>query len=170
MMTMVVMIVALFSSAVAQSLVPPLVWLAQAKAPFLFGLVVYYALMRPGKIMVTAAFAAGLLHDALSFVPLGYTSLFFCAAGFLIFRFRDVVVADSPWTAALVGSVLAGAITPATYWALASDGGGRDFPLWWVGIKSAGTALLGLAAIPVVFAVFLKVERLLGIVKKRESR
>ena len=104
-MTLVVMASVLIVLAVAQAQLPGFVLLAQARFPFLLSIVLYYALNRETGTMLATAFLAGLLHDALSPVPLGYSTALFCAAGWLASRFRRLVITESPITPVFFGSV-----------------------------------------------------------------
>ena len=163
-MTILVLFFLLFSSTLVQILIPPCALLAEAKVPLLMGVVIYYAMAQPRGLMLGAAIGAGLSLDALSLTPPGYSVLWFCAAGLLINRYRDVVLPPSVPTAAAAGLALGILTTFATYLMLRA---GRE-PLIMISAgraawKAVGTGLLGLVAAPLVFLVAVRLEKLVGL-------
>lgn len=163
-MTAVVMIVMLLGGALIQSLAPPVGWLGEAKAPVLAAVAVCYALGPSEGRMLAAALGAGLIQDALSPIPLGYSALWLCVAGFLIHRTRGIIFSDSWAGAAVLGAAVAGGITVAIYFSLTmGDEEWIRYGWTWVIRKAGGTAALGAGVTPPLFFVITRVERALGI-------
>ena len=163
-MTIVVFFFMLFSSTLAQILVPPCALLAQAKAPLLLGIVIYYAMAQRRGLMLFAAIAAGLIQDALTLTPLGYSVLLFCVFGLLINRFRDSVFPPSVPTAAAAGLALGMVVTLATYLMLRA--GSEPLVLIPAGRavwRAVGTGLLGLLFAPLIFLCAVKLEQVAGL-------
>ena len=170
MMTAMIMLFLLFSSAVAQSLVPPVELLVQAKTPFLLGAVIYYALARSGRVMLIFALAAGIMHDALSAIPMGYSALWFVLIGAGINRSRDVIIGESPLTAALLGGIFGIAFVFATYASLKLAGEAVGPLAWWqLTLKAAGTGGLGMIVAPALFVVAGRVEQWLGTARRKAA-
>jgi len=161
MMNWVIMAFVLVGGVLLQAVLPSPAVLGQAKVPILVAVILYYALNRGIGTMLAAAFAAGLLHDALSPMPLGYSVLVFAAAGWVASRFRDLVMTDSIVTAAFFGAV-AGAATTLMYYLLLLRDGLLACTVAWAGLKALGTGLLCMISTPVVFAVVGRLDRLVG--------
>ncbi len=168
-MTLLILAFMLFCAVVVQSLAPPVAVLAQAKPPILLGVVVFYAVKHDFGLLVLAAIGAGVLHDSLSLVPLGCSAFWFTLAAVLLHRYRDSIFADSSVTLILLGAGLAAGFTAVSYVALSAGGDySVELPLWRLALKAAGSALLGMVAVPVVFAVNLRLERLVGLRSEKE--
>jgi len=154
---------------VVQALLPP--WpVTQAKAPVLLALVVFHALMRPRGQAITAAVLAGFLQDANTEMPLGYTSLAFLLAVWVIHHFRDEMYVLHPITHILCGALAAGTVI--LLQALMLVVFLRD-PLFGLGgytvlLRIAGTAVLGAIVTPVAFSLLRGLDRYLGYVDERE--
>jgi rod shape-determining protein MreD len=167
-MTWVIMACVLVLSALLQSMLPAFSFLGQAKFPLLLAVVVYYALNREMTVMLVAAFAAGFIHDALSPIPLGYTAFCFCVVGWIVSRFRNLVLTDSGITPVLFGSVAAGCVTLALYVLLRHNNLILPSP-GHVVLRIAGSATLGLICTPAMFLVTGLLDRLVGNVEVKES-
>jgi len=167
-MTWVVMIISLLVSGLLQSRLPAIVWLGQAKVPVLLAVVTYYALCRQSDVALTAAFLAGLLYDALSPVPLGYSAFCLCLLTWLAGRFQDLVLPDSVVTQAFFGAVGGVALALASY-LLLMRAGLLQYPVGRALLRTAGTGLLAMVCTPVVCFVMSALDRLLGNVQVRES-
>jgi len=161
MMTWVVMVFVLLSASVAQALLPGWPWLGQAKFPFLLAAVLYYALNYGPGVTVTAAFLAGLLQDALSPIPLGYSTFCFSIAGLMVGGVRKLVIAEALPTHLLFGAVGAAAVSLGL-WGLLTAADVATCTVRWGLLKAAGSALLGMVAAPVVFAVAGRFDRIVG--------
>jgi rod shape-determining protein MreD len=161
MMSGILLVFMLFGSAVLQGLLPPVAWLAGAKAPFLLATAVCGALTRSRGGMLAGAVGAGVFQDALSFVPLGTSAVLYGIAGLLINPIRDVVVHESVIPAAVLGAITACVVTLAT-WMLLSLGEESPISLSLGNaiLKAFGTALLAAVVTPIIFKLAKKLERL----------
>lgn len=166
-MTYVVMTFLVLVAGVTQTLLPPLAFLGQAKWPLLMGVVVYYALHRDSGVMLTAAVLAGVVQDALSPVPLGTTSACFCVGGWLMGRFRSVVVTEAVVTPAFFGGLGGCAFTAVMYGLLVGQGR-LGLPPGGALLKTLGTGVLAAIGTPVVFVVGLRLDRLVGNIEAKE--
>ena len=163
-MTIVVFFFMLFSSTLAQVLIPPCALLAQAKAPLLMGVVIYYAMAQRRGLMLLAAISAGLIQDALTLTPLGCSVMLFCAFGLLINRFRDGLFPPSVPTAAATGLALGIVTTLAMYLMLRAGAVPLVLiPAGRAAWKAMGTGLLGLIVAPLIFLTAVKLEQLAGL-------
>lgn len=166
-MKWLIMLVALTVAAVGQSAWPALAWLGGVKAPLLLSVVLYYALTRETGTMLAAGFLAGLLQDALSPVPLGYSSFCFCLAGWLVGRLRDLVVSDSVITQLVFGAAAAAATTLVMAGLLMRE----SFlvcSVWRLVLRLLGATVLGVVAAPLVFGAVGALDRLVGNVALRD--
>jgi len=167
-MTGVVLLVSLLAAAVVQELSPAYGALGQVKAPVLLAVVVYYAFNRRFAIAMTAGLLAGVLQDAMSLVPLGYSSLLFMGAGAAISRYREQMESESVVTAGFFGAATAGSL--ALLMSLLLAHAGRF--VWRPGpvlLRAAGSAVWGLAVTPVVFLLVGGLDRRVGNVEQRED-
>jgi len=167
-MTWVIMVFSLLVAAFLQMALPGCAWLGQARFPFLLAVVVYYALSRGTGVMLVAAFLAGMLQDALSPIPLGYSGACFALAGLIIGRFRRTVMLDSAVTPIFFGAVVGLCVPLALYALMARDG----IVAWPVGrllVKVLGTGALGMVTTLAVFAGIGRLDRLVGLVEVVED-
>ena len=104
---LVVMFLVVVPAAVLQDTVTPVPWVS-ATCPWLIGVPVYYGLCRTPVLTAIAAVWAGVVMDALSGLPLGISAILFLGLGFLCWRLRRIVIAESSFTAAAFGA--AGAV------------------------------------------------------------
>lgn len=153
----------LLLAALAQSLVPAVASLGSAKMPFLLGVTVYYALTHKRGMVVAAALLAGTMQDSLSLLPVGFSALCFVVFGLAIHHAREVLFRDSPFTVAVLGAGLAAAGTLLMYAMLRLGTETAAVPLWWLGLKMGGNALLGVVAVPLVWLVAGTLERHVGV-------
>lgn len=165
-MNLVVMIVMMAFAAVFQCQLPGWAFLGGARVPLLTGVVLYYAFLHGRGTLLIAAMAAGLLHDSLSDMPLGCSSLVFSLLGLLMATFRETLFTESALTWAFFGAVGAAAFSALTGVVLLEADLIAD-SFWSVGWKVAGTALLGAVSAPVVFAAGLRMDRLVGNIAPR---
>lgn len=168
MMTWLVMVLILIGSAVMQTVLPAFAFLGQAKFPFLLAVVLYYALNWNTTMMLIAAFFAGFLYDVLSPVPLGYSALCFCAIGWIVARFRNLILMDSVVTPAFFGGVAGVGFALGLYVLLAKDGL-VVYPASWVVLKAVGTGILGMICTPVIFHLAGGLDRIVGNADVKES-
>lgn len=163
-MTWIMMVLMLVLAAVFQTQLPGLALLADAKAPVLLSLTLYYALCRPTSVMLVCAFVAGLLQDLLSPLPIGISVACFCLSGGIISTFRGVLQSDSALTQLFFGGVT-GLVVESAVFVLITLMGLVSCPLLWAVVKVLGTALLALLVTPLVcFAAGLG-DRLVGNVR-----
>lgn len=160
-MTIVVMVFVTYCAAVLQSVVPASGLLGQSKVPFLLMTVLYYSLTRERGMLLMVAVLAGLFQDALSLIPLGYSSLCFCIVGVVARQFKEVVFTDSLVTAGFFGAVAAGVQT-ALFGVMLRSAGLIAEPVWLIGWRIVGTALLGMVFTPIAFLAAGSLERMLG--------
>jgi len=167
-MIVVVMIFSAVLAVTIQTALPAWGFLGGAKLPFLMAVVLYYALTRERGMTLAAGALAGVLQDALSFVPMGYSSAVFCGLALFAGLFRDVVMTESPLTAALFGAGGGLLATLASYLLLAHAGQAPafDLRLAW---KLAGSAGAGALVAPVTLATLRGLDRLLGMVPVRRT-
>jgi cell shape-determining protein MreD len=158
----------LLGGAVLQASAPSVAWAGQPKAPLLLGVVIYYALNREFYVMQAAAFAAGLLQDGLSLIPLGYSSFWFCVFGWVVQRWRPTVLTDALVTYLFFGAAAGLAMTGCLYGVLAARGL-VGCAVGWVVLKGLGTAALGMVCTPVIWAAASRLDRFVGNVEMRES-
>ena len=162
-MTAIIMIFLLLAAGVLQSMAPAAVWLASSKTPLLLGVTVYYALTHSRGVTVTVAVLAGVIQDSLSLIPVGYSSFCFAGFAFVLHHWRGVMFRDSVVTVAAVGAALGALMTLALYIMLLLGTETLSVPGWWLALKMAGSGLLGLLAVPAVWAAAGWIERHAGI-------
>jgi rod shape-determining protein MreD len=151
---------------VFQLQIPPWTLLGDAKVPLILGLVLYYAMKHDVEHMLMAGLVGGIVQDAMSPVPLGFSSCIYCILGALSIRFRGVVMADAPLTSVLFGAAGGFLAILATDFML-SRSGYLDAPMGWMLLKAAGSALLGALGVPLVFLVAGRLDRWMGNVDAR---
>lgn len=168
-MTYIVMAIVLVGGALLQVTLPAHACLGHVKVPFLLAAVLYYALSRDMPTMLVAAFAAGLLQDALTPVmPLGNSVLTFCIVGSGVGLFRKMVLTESLMTSATFGAAGAAATIVILYILLLKQGA-VVCPAGKVALKTVSAGVLGMLCAPFVFAFARKLDGLVGNVELRES-
>ncbi len=167
-MNRLVMIVSLVLCAMAQAVLPAWTALGQAKPPLLLGGVLYYALTRNNSQVIEAAVIAGLLHDSLGLIPLGFSVIAFLPVALLTNNYRDRVFGDHWFTHIMLGVASAALVTFILYLLLVSSGlrGGIRMP--FVLSKAVGMSLMGIVIIPLVFKCIERLDYLLGNVELKE--
>lgn len=83
-MKWMVMAMVVLTAGWIQTLFPSLVLLGQARPPLLAAVVVFYAVAYPAPVLAAAAIMSGIIFDANGLMPLGVSSLYYCAVGALI--------------------------------------------------------------------------------------
>jgi rod shape-determining protein MreD len=99
----------LLLAAVLQLTVPGIPILAGSKPPLLLAVVVYYAATGSLTTACWVSVAAGVIHDALSPVPIGYSVLVFGLIGLMTGELRRVVDMDQ-WVSRWIMGFVAGAM------------------------------------------------------------
>jgi|GEM_PF-867855 len=166
-MKIIILLFSAFFAAVLQKASPE-IGAVGIKLPLLQGVVVYYALTRRADMTLAAGLVAGLLHDALSLMPLGYSVLCFCAVGIVANRFRDVVFNESFLTIAFFGAVFA-AVGTAALGAALRYGGVMEVGWGRIFLKAGGEAIAGLVCAPLIFRVLAGMDRLTGNAPRRRE-
>lgn len=156
------------AAAVLQAQLPGFTTLGQAKFPLLMAVVIYYSLNHEFAVMLTTAFFAGLINDALGNIPLGYSSVCFCLIGLIISRFQRLVVTESPLTTMFFGGV-AGFVSSAFLYMFLSSGGYVSWPAGRLTVRFLGSGLLGMVCAPLVLVVVLNIDQLVGNVRIRKE-
>lgn len=161
-MNWLVMAAILFFGAFAQAAIPCSQLLGNSACPVLLSVSVYYGLARKRGEALRAAFLAGMLQDALSQIPLGFSSLCFCAVAWTVHRFRDEVFIRNWITHVLFGAA-------ANFGVVLVLGG----MLWWTDLvrisgtvfllKVLGSLLLGGLTAPIVYQLAEHLYRVLGL-------
>lgn len=159
------MLVMMLLGGVLQAVLPTAAWLGEVRPPVLLSLTVYYALTRR-EPPLAAALIAGLIQDALGPVPLGLSSILFCAVALLVHRHRGSIFSGSGLARLVLGAAAA-ALTTAGLYLLLSAGGVFRLPVSRAFLKIASAALLGGLLAPLVCDRMDRFERMLGI---REAR
>ena len=160
-MTLLMLLFWLLVGGTLQGVMPAWQHMGQPAFPILLGVVIYAATNKKTGYFLLAALIAGVLEDSLSLVPLGSSVLAFLVAGWLALRLRTHFFADKASHAAWFGALCAAVATGAMALLLRGQGllalPPRDV-LW----RMAGSALLGLVVMPVLFALMRGLERRLG--------
>ena len=167
MMTWVVMMVMVLCGVTAQCLFPALAMLGQAKPPFLLAIVLYYALNRTPNTVLLAGLLAGLAHDALTAVPLGYSSLIFVLVGLAAGRFRQLVLSESRVTAGFFG-VVGALVAHVALYAILAHSGAVWWPLGRLTVRLLAGAGLAALATPLTFAAAHRFDQWVGNIEVRE--
>lgn len=154
----------LLLAALVQSLVPATPWMGMSKPPCLLGVVLYYALTHPRGAVLVVAILAGIVQDSLSLIPMGYSAFCFTGLVLAVVAVREVLFRDSVVTVALLGALSSALTTLALSAMLAVGTDTVAAPLWWLGVKMGGNALLGLVAVPAFWLLAGALEHQAGIV------
>ena len=170
MMFTAAMTLLLLLAGLLQSLLPPLVWLGQAKSPVLMALATYYAIAHGRLALLLVAVVAGLFQDSLSLLPMGYSTVCLAALGLAIQSQRGMWFYETTGTAVTLGFAGGALMTVAIYLLLLS---GQDYapaPAIWVAAKAFGAGLLGALVTPAVWMLAAWMERRLDLRKKAEGK
>lgn len=161
MMSVLVMVISIVACGVLQVQLPALGLLGQAKPPLLLSVVLYYALHRENTKMYTTAVFAGLLQDALSPIPLGFSSCVFCFVGGCVARYRKVLLTESAITQSFFGGIGASAATFIMYLLLVSQSL-VHVPPGRLLLKILGAGFYGLLVTPVICLCLWRLDNMLG--------
>ncbi len=156
-----VMIVSLMLASVIQAVLPAWSYMGQAKAPLLLGVVLYFTLQRSLGGALTLAILGGILHDSLCMVPIGFTSFAFVVAVLVINPQKDKIFGEGLVTQFFLGGVSALGISLLLYFMLVTSGQLR-ISFGSALIKSIGSGILGIIAVPIVFGLVERLDRFVG--------
>ena len=160
-MTLLVLLFWLIAGGTLQAALPAWRHMGQPAFPILLGVVLYAAVNKKIRYFVIAAFLAGLVEDALSLAPLGFSACAFLAAGGLAVLLREDFYADKARIAMVFGALCAAASTGTMGLLLRRQGlvelAGGDLLR-----RMAGSAVLGAVVVPVLFSLMRGLERVLG--------
>ncbi len=160
-MTLLGLLFWLIAGGTLQVVVPAWRHMGQPAFPFLLGVVLYTAVNKKARYFVLAALAAGVLEDALSLAPLGFSACAFLVAGGLALLLRADFFAEKASTVMWFGALCAATSTGTMALLLKMKGlvflsGGEIF---W---RMAGSAVLGAVVMPLLFGLMRGLERRLG--------
>jgi len=164
----VAMVFLLVFGSVLQAVVPTGPAMGQVRLPVLLGLVIYYSLLKPRRTALYAALLAGILQDALSMIPLGFSSFCFILTAWIISSWREEVFTRHWLTHMLMGLAAAPANLLALYLLLTQA---RLLILPWAGLmlKLWGSVVTGVIFVPLVCRAAETLEVKLGMLEARES-
>ncbi|MBT3295254.1 MAG: rod shape-determining protein MreD [Verrucomicrobia bacterium] len=166
-MNAIVMLVLVFGGVWAQVLFPAFAPIGQAKPPFLLAIVLYYALTRSPNTTLCAGFLAGMAHDVMTAVPLGYSSLVFVVVGVVVGRFRNLVLSESRLTAGFFGCV-ASLVTQLVLYAILLRSGAVWWPVGRLVVRILAGAALAAVATPLTFMAARRFDQWVGNSEVRE--
>lgn len=160
-MTQVLLITTLVLGAVIQAVWPAWESFGQSKIPVLLAIVLYYTLTRPAGIAILAAVLAGLLQDALTRTPLGYSSFIYVLISVFVLYFKELIFIHKTITHIVFGA-LANVFSTLGIFILLQVGGYIDPTPGWVFSKLLGALILGVLAVPLIIAALDFVDQSLG--------
>ncbi len=162
------MALSLLMGTLLQAHLPGISLLGGIRWPILISIVLYYALNHRGVAGALCALGAGLLMDCLSFVPIGFSVLFFCLAAWLSDRCRQWVLPDAVVTSMFFGGLSNLLYAMFLYILLLRNG--THYGLILTGIlRIFGSGLLGALTAPVVFFVLSRLHKSLDLGDKEEN-
>ena len=167
-MTFILMTLLLTAAAITQTMLPAYAILGEIKIPILLSFIIYYSLNRNVQTMLIAALVAGILQDSLSLSPLGYSSAIFVFVGWVMSRYRGLVVADSFMTPIVFGAISGMAVTLMQALLLAHSGAINMAP-FWILLRILGSGFLCALVTPVVFLLTKMLDRAIGNIDIREN-
>jgi len=160
-MTLLMLLFWLIAGGTLQVLVPAWRHMGQPAFPFLLGVVLYAAVNKKARYFVVTAILAGVMADALSLAPLGYSACSFLMAGALAVLLRADFYADKARTVMWFGALCAATSTGTMAFLLRMKGliSLSSSAIFW---RMAGSAVLGAVLIPLLFGLMRGLERRLG--------
>jgi len=163
-MHILILVVVTMLISVVQAIMPVVNILGHAKPPLLLGVVIYYALGNKKSWVIAAAILAGLLHDTLSHIPFGVSSLAFTLIGLTIHSQQENLFTQQWITSALLGAVSGFVLTVFLYLVLV---GSNQLQMAFVAmlVKAVGVGLIAVLTTPVVCGIIRGLEEKLGLLK-----
>ena len=160
-MTLLMLLFWLIVGGTLQVVVPAWRHMGQPAFPFLLGVALYAAVNKKARYFVLTALLGGMLEDALSLAPLGYSACAFLAAGGLALLLRKGFFAYKAHVVSWFGALCAATSTGTMAILLRMKGlvalSGGD--VFW---RMAGSAVLAAVLIPLLFGMIRGLERVLG--------
>lgn len=166
-MNLVVMLLVCGFAVLLQMLLPALTWAGQARLLFPVSVSLYYGLNRETHIALMAAFLAGVMHDVLSPVPLGFSTILLLLMVWLVGRIRHLLLPEAVVTAAVFGA-LGGLFFTAGLHLLLLQSAEARWPWRMVWIKAAAQAGLLAFITPWVCIGCRRLEAWVGNIELRE--
>jgi rod shape-determining protein MreD len=160
-MNHVVIMLSLLLAAVLQTVWPAWESMGSSRLPLFVSVVLYYTLTRSTIEAVTVALLAGLFQDALSGVPLGYSSFVFVLITAFLNQFKDLLFAYQVLTQVFFGAVACCLSTVILYILLRYGGHVQVMPGLLFG-KFVGSLVLGMIVVPLTCRVLEGFDRSLG--------
>ncbi len=167
-MNALVMLSLTILAALLQAVIPSFPRLGQANIPALAAIVVYYALARDRRDLITVAILAGLIQDGMGLIPFGYSPVAFGVMGVLISKCKELVFVHELLTHMLFGILMAVGSTLILYILLTSTNL-IDLRASQALHRVAGSALLGAVATPILFRGCAHLDRMMGLVESTDS-
>ncbi len=162
------MILLLLAGTIVQTMSPAYAILGEVKTPILLAFIIYYSLNRSINTMFVAALLAGILQDSLNLSPLGYSSAIFIFIGWVISRYRGLVIADSFMTPIVFGAISGIMATLMQALLLAHNEAINISPLWIL-LRMLGSGFLCSLITPIVFLLTKMLDRAIGNTDIREA-
>lgn len=154
-MNRVVITVFLLAGTIIQLLLPQWGIFRNTEMPVLNGLLICIALHTDYSRMLFAAVLTGLLHDTFSPAPLGLSIPFFVILAMLVYRIRNDVFGDRPFTYVVLG--VASALFQILYYVVVfALSGLRPLSFGLIGLRLSGSLLAGALVVPLVSIVVLR--------------
>ena len=160
-MNVVLILLSLILAAVLQTVWPAWESMGNTRLPMLIAVVMYYTLTRPAPAALTVALLAGLTQDALSGIPLGFSSFIFVLITGLLNQFKDLLFAYQTLTQVFFGTIACGLSTLGLYVLLRYGGHVEVLPGILLG-KLVGSMLLGVIVVPLCCRVLEGLDQNLG--------
>ena len=167
MMFWMLMTMAVLAGTLLQTQVPGIVFLGGIRWPVLCSVVLYYALNHRGGAGLACGFAAGLLVDSLSLVPLGFSVLLFTLMAWAAGRCRKLVLPEASVTAAFFGG-LAGLVYSSLLYVVLLRGGLQGCHPFFVAARITGGVVTGALTAPLVFLVMSRLHKALNLDDKED--
>lgn len=171
-----VLVVALFSSLIAQHFIPPLPWLHFARVLLMPIVLFYGALAMPFAGMLALAFLAGFMWDALTAqivdanveIAMGWSILLYAALGSIMSGFRPLFQRGRWEVHCLLSGLLTSVIVLAEYLMISFRRGGLTFgpEIWW---RIGGAGVIALFLAPFVFFGLNTIAWLIGYPLRNEE-
>ena len=160
-MNHVVIMLSLLLAAVVQTVWPAWESMGSSRLPLFVSVVLYYTLTRSTLEAVLVAILAGLFQDALSGIPLGYSSFVFVLITAALDHFKELLFAYQVVTQVFFGALACSLSTLALYVLLRYGGHVVVMPGLLLA-KFFGSLLLGMLVVPLTCRVLQGFDRNLG--------